>query len=72
MTEKTMTIEELEKAIFEIADMPFRIDITARYLDKTMCVDFGRGIHFENSGMDVSYIFKSVLAQIQGYFNERN
>jgi len=72
MTKGTMTLEQLEEEIYSIAKMPFRIDITTEYKNKSIYVDFGFGVHFENSGTHIDDIFKSVLTQIQGYFNERN
>jgi len=69
--DNTLTLEQLEKAIYDIAKKPFRIDITTEYKDKSIYVDFGFGVHFENEGTHIDDIFKSVLTQIQGYFNER-
>jgi len=72
MTQETMTLEQLEEEIYSIAKKPFRIDITTEYKSKSIYVDFGFGVHFENEGTHIDDIFKSVLKQVQGYFNERD
>ena len=69
--DNTLTLEQLEKAIYNAAKKPFRIDILADFKDKSIYVDFGFGVHFQNEGTHIDDIFKSVLVQIQGYFNER-
>jgi len=71
MDKENMTLEQLEKAIYDIAKKPFRIDVTAEYKCKRIYVYFEQNITFKNCGTHIDDIFKSVLTKIQGYFNER-
>lgn len=66
--ENTITLEQLEEDIYAISKKPFRIDIATEYKSKSIYVDFGFDVHFENEGTHIDDIFKSVLTQIQGYF----